>query len=241
MGKSVTMNLTKTYAFIFARGGSKGLPRKNVLRLAGVPLVAHSITMAQKIQRVSKIYVSTDDPEIKQIAVEYGASVIDRPAHLCSDTSPELLSWRHAIEYVESIDDDFDVFLSLPATSPLRNKQDVNGCLDTLDNETDVVITVTEAARSPYFNMVERALTGETRILLNSGGYSRRQDVPPVFDITTVAYAAQKDFIKQNEALFDGVVKSVIVPKNRAIDIDDIYDFKLAEILMAKEEGREKC
>lgn len=237
----MTMTSTKTYAFIFARGGSKGLPRKNVLRLAGVPLVAHSITMAQNIQRVSKIYVSTDDSEIKQIAEEYGAFVIDRPAHLCTDTSPELLSWRHAVEYVESNDDDFDVFLSLPATSPLRNMKDVNACLDSLDNETDVVITVSEAARSPYFNMVERAPTGETRILLGSGGYARRQDVPPIFDITTVAYVAQKDFVKQDKALFDGVVKSVIVPKNRAIDIDDVYDFKLAEILMATEEGREKC
>lgn len=234
MGPYPAMSAKKTYAFVFARGGSKGLPRKNLMPLGGIPLVARSIIVAQAIERVSKIFVSTDDSEIKKVANEYGALVIDRPDELCSDNSPELLSWKHAVETIEAEGDNFDVFLSLPATSPLRGEEDVNNALDSLDDETDVVLTVTEAARSPYFNMVERSETGDTKIAIASAGYARRQDVPPMFDITTVAYVARKDFVKQNTKLFYGKVKSVIVPKHRAVDIDDIYDFKLAEALLGE-------
>ena len=224
--------MKSVFAFVFARGGSKGLPRKNVLPLGGIPLVAHSIKVAKKIESVDRIFVSTDDVEIKDIAHEFGAEVIDRPKELASDNAPEFEAWRHAISHLNDKGENFDVFLSLPATSPLRNQADVNACLEALDEKTDVVITVTPAARSPYFNMVSRDNNGYSRILSPSRGYARRQDTPQAFDITTVAYALRPKFILKHNNLFDGNVKSVVVPKKRAVDIDDIYDFKLAEVIL---------
>lgn len=223
--------MKKVFAFVFARGGSKGLPRKNVLPLGGIPLVAHSIEVAKQLEGVDRIFVSTDDDEIKNIAREFGAEVIDRPEELARDSAPEIEAWRHAVSYLKDKGEDFDVFLSLPATSPLRDQSDVRACLEALDDETDVVITVTPASRSPYFNMVSRDSDGSCRILAPSSGYVRRQDVPNAFDITTVAYAVKTEFILHHSNLFDGEVKSVVVPKERAVDIDDYWDYKFAEVL----------
>lgn len=219
-------------AFIFARGGSKGLPGKNIRELAGVPLLAHSIRTAQQVERIGKIYVSTEDAEIARVARAFGADVIDRPAELASDTAPEWLAWRHAIDEVFARDGVFDVFLSLPATSPLRSVNDVNACLDALDASTDVVVTVTPAARSPYFNMVTRSPEGESRLVIEGHPAARRQDVPTVYDLTTVAYVTRPEFIRTHDRLFDGRVRSVIIPKTRAVDIDDIHDFQFAEVLV---------
>jgi len=224
--------MKKVFAFVFARGGSKGLPRKNVLPLGGKPLIAHSIDVAKQVEGVERIFVSTDDDEIKCIAKKFGAEVIDRPEELASDKAPELEAWRHAISYLKEKGEHFDIFLSLPATSPLRDQSDVRACLEALDEETDVVITVTPAARSPYFNMVSRDKKGRSRILLASNGYTRRQDAPQAYDMTTAAYVFRPEFIKKHNALFEGKVKSVVVPKERAIDIDDIYDFKFADLIL---------
>ena len=228
--------MKKVFAFVFARGGSKGLPRKNVLPLGGKPLIAHSIDVAKQVEGVERIFVSTDDDEIKRIAKEFGAEVIDRPEELASDKAPEFQAWRHAITYLREKGEQFDIFLSLPATSPLRDKSDVMACLDALDEETDVVITVTPAARSPYFNMVSRDKEGRSSILIASNGYTRRQDAPQAYDMTTVAYVFRPNFISQSNGLFEGKVKSVIVPKERAIDIDDEYDFKFADLILQGQE-----
>lgn len=226
--------MKKVFAFIFARGGSKGLSRKNVLQLGGIPLVAHSIEVAKRVKCVERVFVSTDDDEIKDIAREFGAEVIDRPEELAIDNAPEMEAWRHAISYLKDKGEDFDVFLSLPATSPLRNQSDVSACLEALDNHTDAVITVTPASRSPYFNMVSRDSDGRCRILSPSNGYARRQDVPRAFDITTVAYAVRPEFILKHGNLFAGEVKAVVVPKERAVDIDDYWDYKFAEVLFGE-------
>jgi N-acylneuraminate cytidylyltransferase len=222
----------RTFAFIFARGGSKGLPGKNIKELGGIPLLAYGILLANAMDRVERVFVSTDDAQIAAVAKQYGAEVIDRPAALATDTASEWMAWRHAIENVRTRGLDFDTFLSLPATSPLRNAQDIDNCLDALDADADVVITVTPAARSPYFNMVSTDAAGMAHVVLGTAEFKRRQDVPPVYDITTVAYVARPDFILSQERLFTGRVRPVFVPKERAVDIDDEYDFKLAQVLL---------
>ena len=222
----------KTYAFIFARGGSKGLPGKNIKLFHGEPLIAYSIQLAHKLTDVAGVFVSTDCDDIAAVAERYSAHVIKRPAELATDTAREWLAWRHAVTFIRSKGDDFDVFLSLPTTSPLRAESDVEQCLKKLDAQTDGVITVTEAHRNPYFNMVIRDENHFSRLMLDKQVY-RRQDAPEVFDITTVAYVTRPNFIlnDNNNGLFDGRVKSVIIPKERAIDIDDLFDFKCAEAL----------
>lgn len=224
----------RTFAFIFARGGSKGLPGKNIKEFGGIPLFAHGIRLAQAMDRVERVFVSTDDAQIATIATQFGAEVITRPTALATDTASEWMAWQHAIEHVHALGFDFDIFLSLPATSPLRNAQDVSNCLDALQVDTDIVITVTQSARSPYFNMITTDSLGLAHVVLGTADFKRRQDVPPVFDITTVAYVARPDFILTHEHLFEGNVRPVIVPKERAVDIDDDYDFKLAQALLNK-------
>jgi N-acylneuraminate cytidylyltransferase len=224
----------KTFAFIFARGGSKGVPGKNIRILDGKPLLAHSIMVAQDIVEVSRIFVSTDDQDIADVGIKYGAEIINRPTELAQDDSPEWLAWLHAIEWLESKGEYFDRFVSLPTTSPLRNKSDVINCLNLLDKQTDVVVTMTDTSRSPYFNMVTEENSYIKLLNESKEDYSRRQDVPLAYDMTTVAYVSRPDFIKNNNKIFDGKVKAVIIPKERAVDIDDEIDFEIAKMLMKK-------
>ncbi|MFL1419277.1 cytidylyltransferase domain-containing protein [Pseudomonas fildesensis] len=224
------------YAFIFARGNSKGLPGKNIKLLGDHPLIAHSIMVAQQVPGIDRIFVSTDSDEIAAVAEAYKAIVIKRPDELATDTAPEWHAWRHAINHLQAQGHKFDVFISLPATSPLRGVEDVAQCLASLDSGTDIVVTVTPASRSPYFNMVVRDTQGVSQLVCTGDNVHRRQDAPTVYDMTTVAYVAHPDFILTNERIFSGRVKSVVVPRERAVDIDDIYDFKMAEMLLADKE-----
>jgi len=221
-------------AFIFARGGSKSVPRKNLLNLAGKPLIAHAIICALSSKYVDRVIVSTDDPEIAEVSKKFGAEVpFIRPAELASDLSSEWLSWQHALTFLRDKGEQLDVFLSVPATAPMREVADLNACVDRLmQGDVDLVITASEATHSPYFNIVkivnglaELALKPDTAIF-------RRQDAPKFFDVTTVAYAAKPSFILEKSSVFDGSVGVVIIPEERALDIDTLLDFKIADFLM---------
>ena len=121
-------NKKRIFAFIFARGGSKGLINKNILPIGGVPLVGRSINIAKEIENIEKIFLSTDSNEIADIGSSFGAEIIPRPDYLSQDNSPEWEAWRHAINVVKDKYGSFDIFLSLPATSPLREIEDVQRC-----------------------------------------------------------------------------------------------------------------
>lgn len=224
-----------SHAFIFARGGSKGLPGKNLKALAGKPLLHYSIDVAKQVADVTHVFVSTDDSSIARAATERGAIVIERPSVLAQDDSPEWLAWQHAVQWVETNFGPFDQFVSLPATSPLRAVQDVVNAMEAQRNaHADICITVTASSRSPFFNMVTIDEQGVAQLVNRAAGQNvfRRQDAPAVYDITTVAYVARPAFIKQKERIFDGKVVAVEVPKVRAVDIDDRFDFLYAEVLL---------
>ena len=128
-----------------------------------------------------------------------------------------------------------DVMISIPATAPLRLPLDIENCLDEYEKgNVDVVITVTDAQRSPYFNMVKENADGTVGLVIPpQTKVTRRQDAPTVYDIATVAYVASPDFVMANQSAFEGRVRSVHVPVERAIDIDTLMDFEIAEILYA--------
>lgn len=227
--------MNDTRAFIFARGGSKGIPRKNVRELAGKPLIAHAIDVALASPSLGDVIVSTDDAEIASVAKAYGARVpFMRPAELAGDTAAEWLAWRHAIDWVEANEGPFDLFVSLPATSPFRSVEDVEACITILREEpqTDIVATVKKADRSPWFNMVKLANDGAASLVIPPvGEVTRRQDAPVVWDMTTVAYAARTSFVKKQIGLFAGRLRVVEIPAERALDIDTPFDFALAECI----------
>jgi N-acylneuraminate cytidylyltransferase len=226
----------KYVALICARGGSKGLPGKNIKKLGGTPLIGWSIKVAKRIERVSRVIVSTDSEEIAEIALEYGAEVpFMRPKDLALDDSPEWLVWRHAINYLESRQGEkIEGLVVLPATAPLRSIEDVNDCIDEFEKgEVDSVITVSEANRSPYFNMIVNDKKGYSSLVIQlKKGIVRRQDAPKVYNMTTVAYVVNTNFVKKFNGIFEGMVKSVVVTPERAIDIDTMLDFKIAECLI---------
>lgn len=220
-------------AFIFARGGSKGLPRKNLLLLEGKPLIVHAIELGRSLQRVRKVVVSTDSEEIAEVARTAGAEVpFLRPTDLATDSAPEWLAWQHAIQALFATGERVDVFLSLPPTSPLRSREDVECCLDAfLQQQADVVVTVREAERNPYFNMVRHEPDGLVKLAVE-GSFHRRQDVPPIYDLTTVAYVARANFVLSANRLFDGKVRAVLIPRARALDIDTPLDMVVAQALV---------
>lgn len=237
----------RTFAFVFARGGSKGLPGKNIKPLLGKPLLCYSIEVAQQLPEIEQVFVSTDDVQIALIAQAAGAVVIERPTELASDTSPEFLAWRHAVDYVEQHYGHFDGFISLPATAPLRSKEDVQAAMLKLQQtNADICVSITPAQRSPYFNMVRQLPDGLVDIAIKDNGlFVRRQDAPELFDLTTVVYATSPDYIRQSPGVLAGKVTAVIIPKQRAVDIDDNYDFMWAEAMLkaaelSKNESKDK-
>tara|TARA_B100001113_G_scaffold190504_1_gene156111 strand:- start:40788 stop:41492 length:705 start_codon:yes stop_codon:yes gene_type:complete len=225
------MSNIKTYAFIFARAGSKGLKNKNLFKIGGKPLIAHSIEAAQNNKKIHKVFVSSDSKEIKNVSRDYGAEIIDRPKNLAMDRTPEWLAWQHSVEHLRRKNEDFDVFLSLPSTSPLRSQLDINNLLKSFTKNVDVIISVTPSSRNPAFNMVTVNKKGITNLIEKNKEVFRRQDAPKYYDITTVGYVTRPDFILTKKNLFSGKVKSIIVPKERAIDIDDLTDALIAEFL----------
>jgi N-acylneuraminate cytidylyltransferase len=225
-------------ALICARGGSKGLPRKNLRILGKDPLVVWSIKAAQECGCFDRIVVSTDDNEIAAVARNYGAEVpFLRPSDLAQDRSAEWLVWQHAIFALEKLDGfKADYLTVLPPTSPFRSVKDVMASIELLyTSNADIVISVNTAHRSPYFNMIEMTAEGLASLCKKpQKAVVRRQDAPLVFDMTTVCYTARTGFVASSSGIFDGKVKAVVVPELRALDIDTSVDLKFAEFLLSQ-------
>ena len=227
--------------FIFARGGSKGVPKKNIRALLNKPLIAYAIEAALNSKFLDRVIVSTDDEDIASVARKYGAETpFLRPKELARDDSPEWLAWQHAIRTLSKQENgrEPDVFISIPPTSPLRSTDDVDKCIQTfMENDADAIITVKNAARHPSFNMVVLDKNGYARLVLPPDKpIVRRQDAPPVYDVLTVAFVGKPKFIMEANSLFEGKVKCVFIPEERALDIDTELDFKLSEYLIANRE-----
>jgi CMP-N-acetylneuraminic acid synthetase len=223
-------------ALICARGGSKGLPGKNIRPLAGKPLIVWAIDQARSVERIDRVIVSTDSDSIATIAREAGAETpFLRPVELAQDNSPEWLVWRHALNVLKESDGAYpDALIVVPATAPLRAVEDLERCLEEYEKGgVDMVITVTDAHRSPYFNMVKIHLDGAASLVIPpEDSIVRRQDAPMVYDMTTVAYVASPEFVMTRNGTFDGRVRYVHIPAERALDIDTPLDFRIAECLM---------
>ncbi len=237
------MSDNQTCAFIFARGGSKGVRGKNIRKLAGKPLIAYAIEAAKTSKYINRVVVSTDNEEIGAIARDWGAEVpFMRPAELATDDSPEWLAWQHAINQVRSHygKDSCPVFVSVPATCPLRKTEDIDNCIAALtaDNNSDIILTVTASHSNPYFTMVTYDEQGYASLAAKPPfQVTRRQDAPQVMDIVGVAYAARPEFILNLQGIWHGRVKTVEVPQERSLDIDTEYDFLVAELMLRNGSG----
>ena len=223
----------KNIAFIFARGESKGVVKKNIKNFHGKPLIAWTIEQAIKTNIFESIIVSTDSKEIADIAIKYGASTpFVRPKELASDTANEWFAWKHS---VEMLDKDYKYnFVSLPCISPLRSEEDIINTIEFFKTNTfDLVFTVSKSDRSPYVNMVE--FNNNREVLLSkeidSNKVFRRQDSPEVFNIVPSVYVTSPEYILKTDSMWSGKLSGYEVPDTRAVDIDTNTDFKLAEML----------
>lgn len=223
----------KIVCVIPARGGSKGLPRKNLKLLAGKPLIAYTIGQALQSQYIDRTIVSTDDREIADISRQHGAEVpFLRPADLAGDHVATIDVLLHAVQWLEEQEKyDFDILVLLHATTPLRSVNDINSCIKMLvETKADNVFSVTEAHRNPYFNMVEADEQG-IATLAKKGDFTTRQSAPKVYDMNASIYVWWKDVLKNEKKIFLKKSLIYIMPKERSIDIDDDFDFKVAEFL----------
>jgi CMP-N-acetylneuraminic acid synthetase len=231
------LNRPYTIGLICARGGSKGLSRKNLRPLGGKPLLGWAIEIARKCPCIDRVVVSTEDEEIAALAKTFGAEVpFVRPSELARDDSAELPVWQHAIRTLGSLDNKApEVLVNLPTTSPLRAVEDVEGCVENLiQNHADLCITVRQAQRNPYFNMVKLENGWASLVIPPLTATFRRQDAPIVFDMTTVAYAARCEYVLRTSNLLDGKVRATVVPDERAVDIDTESDLAFAEFLLER-------
>jgi CMP-N-acetylneuraminic acid synthetase len=226
-------------AFVFARGGSKGIPRKNLQTVGGRSLIERSIDCGLSCPSISQVYVSTDSEEIADVAKRAGAIVPElRPTYLAQDDSPELEAWKHAVSWLtdETGQPEFDVFVSLPPTAPLRTPDVVERCIAALDDECDMVVTGSVAVRHPAFNMVQIDAAGYAHLLQPGlAEVTRRQAAAQAFDLSTVAYVTRPQHVIAMPAVVYGRLRLVVVDRKTAIDIDDDLDLILARALI--EEG----
>ncbi len=221
-----------TIASICARGGSTGLPRKNIKLLHGKPLIAHTIEQALACPEIERVFVSTDDEEIAEIARDAGAEVpFLRPAELASSTAAKLPVIRHLVEAVEHMGVRVTRIVDLDPTSPLRLVSDIRRCIDMLDDETDVVITAYPAEKNPYFNMVEIKPDGNIGLVKPlAGGVVARQQAPVVYAMNASVYVWHRRTLKKG--IWDGRVRLHVMPRERSIDVDTPLDFRLVEMLL---------
>ena len=222
-------------ATICARGGSTGLPGKNIMPLLGKPLINYTIEAAQKCKFIDKIYISTDSKEIAAIAEKAGAIVpFMRPAELATSTAPKIPVIEHLVDWVEKNAGKVSKIIDLDPTSPLRDVSDIEACANMLDDNTDVVITSYEADKNPYFNMVEYDASGNV-VLSKPSKTTSRQQAPKVYAMNASAYVWHRHTL--SKGLWGQRVKMHIMPRERSIDIDNPIDFKLVEILMREKLG----
>ena len=222
----------KTIASICARGGSAGVPGKNIRLLHGKPLIAHSIEQAYAVKGIDAVYVSTDSSEIAEVARQYGARVpFLRPAELATSNAAKVPVIQHLCQWVEENEDSFDRIVDLDPTSPLRTVDDIETCLSLLDAETDAVITAFESEKNPYFNMIERKADGNIGLVCQpQGAVVARQQAPHVYSMNASIYVWHRHTLTMG--LWNGKLKLHVMPRERSIDIDSPLDFKIVEMLM---------
>jgi N-acylneuraminate cytidylyltransferase len=223
----------RTIATICARGGSKGLPGKNLRELDGRPLIVHSIDFALAHPALDAVYVSTDDVAIAEVAMRAGAQVpYLRPAELARDDTPKLPVIEHLVGHLEARGERIERIVDLQPTSPLRARADLDAALAraAAPDAPGLVLSVFDSGCNPYFNLVEQQPDGSVT-LSKGGGLSTRQAAPAVWTLNGSIYVWRREALARaaRDGLWSVRVAAQPMPAARSVDIDDADDFALAE------------
>ena len=227
---------------ICCRGGSKGVPGKNIKLLHGKPLIGYTIESALNVPLLNDLVVSTDNTDIARIAKESGIEkIMWRPATLATDSSSKWLVFRQVVEaYENEYGNKIDYIVDMDVTVPLKNAADISGAIALALNNpgAGVVITAYEPERNPYFNMMEINENGFAEIVKKSeSAITGRQDAPEVFSLTPAAYIIARNALFECDHWSHAKCLLYPIPRERAIDIDTIFDFKLVEFIL-QENGK---
>lgn len=218
-----------------ARGGSKGVPYKNIKSLGGIPLIKYSIDVARELTSDENICISTDDDEIIEVVNSFGIKVpFKRPEYLATDISGTYEVLLHAVEYYEKIGKEYDVLVLLQPTSPFRKANHVEEAIELFDKDLDMVVSVKPAASNPYYNCYEDSPSGFLHISKGNGRYERRQDVPDVWEFNGAIYVINIASLKKMSLSNFIKVKKYVMDEFHSFDIDTPFDWLIAEQLINK-------
>lgn len=232
--------MTKTLAVIPARGGSKSIPRKNIVDVGGKPLIAHMIGHALKVAEITDVVVSTEDEEIAKVAADYGAQVpFMRPADLAQDHTPSLPVMQHAVREMEQrTGSPYDYLILLQATAPLCRPTDIEVvCRRLAKGDCQSVVTVIPVSSYHPFRM--KRIVGDD-ILINyiDQGFEDmrpRQVLPPAYKRSGAVYASTRATVMEGDTLVGPDARAVIVPELTGIDIDNPIDLAMVRLILAGE------
>lgn len=223
----------KILVIIPARGGSKGIPHKNIKPLNGKPLIHYTIDEAREIVGDDDICVSTDDPEIIKCVEDYGLKVpFIRPAELATDTAGTYEVLLHALNYSEQQGKQYDVVLLLQNTSPFRTATQIKEALALYQSGIDMVVSVNETRTNPYYNCFEEDKEGFLKKTVESDMFVRRQDAPKTYEYNGAIYVINAEQLKKMPlGKFTRRVKYVMDDLH-SVDLDNMIDWKFAEFII---------
>jgi CMP-N-acetylneuraminic acid synthetase len=222
----------KIVALITARGGSKGIRNKNINPLAGKPLIAWTIEEAKKSTYLDKIITSTEDSYIMEIAKAYGSEIpFERPKYLAQDDTSSIDVILHAIEHLK---EQFDYLLLLQPTSPFRKLCHIDKIIEAcIDSEAQAMVSVSKVKKHPY-HMYEISGDYLRPILNKKSTFTRRQDMPPIYEYNGALYLSSISFIKEKQSFVAPEIKPFEMDVMHSIDIDEMLDWDFAELLIKK-------
>jgi CMP-N,N'-diacetyllegionaminic acid synthase len=214
-----------------ARGGSKGLPRKNILNIAGKPLIAWTIEEARKSKYIDRVILSSEDEEIIQVAISWGCEVpFKRPKELAEDHSRtnEVIS-----DVLIKLSTRYDYIVLLQPTSPLRTVEDIDGCIERcVKNRNNACVTVSETEKSPHWMYYLNSSDSMQPLLNSESANLSRQDLPKVYALNGAVYVAQCQWFIENKSFLTDETLAYIMPKERSVDIDTKLDFQIGNFLL---------
>lgn len=230
--------MKRALAIIPARGGSKGVPHKNIREVAGRPLIAYTIKAAQASKVLTRCIVSTDDRETAAISTALGCEVMERPAELAQDDTPTISVIKHVFDVLESQGESFEYGLVLQPTSPLRIGLDIDSALQALSQSgADSVVSVYQVSDHHPARMYKLE-NGHLVSFDEEFATARRQDLPPVYHRNGAIYAFRRSLLEHNTLMGTNIIP-YIMAEDRSLNIDTEYDLVLADFILSRREAQQ--
>ena len=222
-----------------ARGGSKGIPHKNIKELNGKPLICYSIDVARKLTTDDNICVTTDDDDIIKVVEDYGLKVpFKRPEELASDQAGTYEVIMHARNHYAAKGTYYDTIILLQPTSPFRKADDVKRCIEAYSDKYEMIVSVKSASSNPYYDCFELNNQGYLYQSKGDGNYQRRQDAPKVYEYNGAVYIMDVEALRKCSYNSFTKIGAIEMDEMSSLDLDTMLDWKFAELLINEGYGR---